>query len=196
MSVYKELARIQAELKAPKNQYNSFGKYKYRSCEDILSGFKEVAGGCSLVLQDEIVAVADRIYVKATATLSFNGESVSASSFAREPKDKKGMDDSQITGGTSSYARKYALNGLFAIDDSKDADSNEHHQQASNPQKSNHATINNGQINALQKAIVAKGFSVEQACGVFQVQSLAQLPADQFNNIMNAVNSWQPANQG
>lgn len=194
MSVYKELARIQSELKAPKNQYNSFGKYKYRSCEDILQGFKVVAGECSLVLQDEIVAVSDRIYVKATATLSNGSESVSSSAFAREPIAKKGMDESQITGTASSYARKYALNGLFAIDDTKDADSNEHHQQAKQ-QNSGGATLNNGQVTALQNAITSKGFSVEQACGVFQVQSLAQLPADQFNNIMDAVNSWQPAQQ-
>ena len=127
---------IQAELKAPKGQYNSFGKYKYRSCEDIVEAAKPVLfkHGCHLNLSDEMVQVGDRIYVKAIATV-LNGDVVigTSTAFARESFDKKGMDDSQITGTASSYARKYALNGLFAIDDTKDADTNEHKQQASIP---------------------------------------------------------------
>lgn len=120
---------IQAELKAPKGQFNSFGKYKYRSCEDIVEAAKPVLfkHGCFLNLSDDMVQVGDRIYVKATATV-IKGEILIAVStaFARESFDKKGMDDSQITGTASSYARKYALNGLFAIDDAKDADTDEH----------------------------------------------------------------------
>lgn len=121
----KELVSIQQELKAPKGQYNSFGKYHYRSCEDILEAVKPILGkhSCILLLSDEIVFIEGRHYLKATATI-FNSEGtrVAVSALAREPLDKKGMDDSQITGMASSYARKYALNGLFCIDDTKDAD--------------------------------------------------------------------------
>lgn len=122
------LAKIQSELKAPKGQFNSFGKYNYRSCEDIVEAVKPIlhAHNASLLISDEIVAIGDRVYVKATATISFTkDEEISVSAFAREPLTKKGMDEAQITGATSSYARKYALNGLFAIDDTKDADTQE-----------------------------------------------------------------------
>ena len=125
----KELLQIQSELKAPKGQYNSFGKYKYRSCEDILEAVKPlcVKYGVILTLSDEIVQVGERYYIKATANLSKEGCSdVSVTAYAREALDKKGMDDSQITGTASSYARKYALNGLFCIDDTKDADTDEY----------------------------------------------------------------------
>ena len=124
-----ELLQIQSELKAPKGQYNSFGKYKYRSCEDILEAVKPlcVKYGVILTLSDEIVQVGERYYIKATANLSKEGCSdVSVTAYAREALDKKGMDDSQITGTASSYARKYALNGLFCIDDTKDADTDEY----------------------------------------------------------------------
>ena len=123
MSIYLKLAKVQKDLKAPKNQFNSFGKYKYRSCEDILEGLKHVLGDMVVTLNDDLVMVGDRIYVQATATISDGKESVSVSAFARESLTKKGMDDSQVTGTASSYARKYALNGLFLIDDTKDADS-------------------------------------------------------------------------
>ena len=125
----KELVEIQGRLKAPKNQMNKFGGYRYRSCEDILEAVKPLLKerDCQLVLADEIVCLANRFYVKATATLvSASGESVSVSAFAREAETKKGMDEAQITGTASSYARKYALNGLFLIDDAKDADTEEY----------------------------------------------------------------------
>ena len=123
----KELIEIQKELKAPKGQYNSFGKYKYRSAEDILEAVKPLLHkhGCQLTLSDEIVLIGDRYYIKATATITNGEESVTTSAYAREDLDKKGMDGSQITGTASSYARKYALNGLFLIDDTKDADTDE-----------------------------------------------------------------------
>jgi hypothetical protein len=123
--VHEKLLAIQAELKAPKGQYNNFGKYKYRSCEDIVEAVKPLAlkHGCVLTLSDEIVLIGDRYYLKTTATLADNENNISVHSFAREEAEKKGMDSSQITGAASSYARKYALNGLFAIDDTKDADS-------------------------------------------------------------------------
>ncbi len=121
----KTLIKIQKELKAPKNQYNSFGKYKYRNCEDILEAVKPLLGDATLVISDEIVQLGDRYYVKATATLTEGEASISATAYARETLDKKGMDEAQITGAASSYARKYALNGLFCIDDTKDADAQE-----------------------------------------------------------------------
>ncbi|MBR2276870.1 MAG: ERF family protein [Leuconostoc sp.] len=124
----KELQAIQSKLEAPKGQYNSFGKYSYRSAEDILKAIKPLADEqkATITLSDEIVMLGNRFYIKATAKITnSSGESESAIGFAREAETKKGMDDSQVTGSTSSYARKYALNGLFAIDDTKDADSNE-----------------------------------------------------------------------
>lgn len=115
---------IQHKLKAPKGQYNSFGKYNYRSCEDILEGVKPLLKehNLALLIDDEIVQIGERYYVKATAKITDGREFVSATAYAREPDTKKGMDESQITGATSSYARKYALNALLCIDDTKDAD--------------------------------------------------------------------------
>ena len=127
MNAYEKLSKVQKELKAPKSQYNSFGKYTYRSCEDILEAVKPlcVEHGLVLTISDDVVEVGDRIYVRATATV-YNTEDpidyINASAMAREAADKKGMDASQLTGATSSYARKYALGGLFALDDTKDAD--------------------------------------------------------------------------
>ena len=117
------LMQIQSELVAPKNQVNNFGKYKYRSCEDILAAVKTLLKktGTILTLTDEIVPIGNRFYIKATATLTGEG-TICVSAFAREGETKKGMDESQITGAASSYARKYALNGLFCIDDTKDMD--------------------------------------------------------------------------
>ena len=128
------LATIQHDLNAPKSQYNSFGKYNYRSCEDILSALKPLLKkyGMTIVLSDEIVGVGDRYYIKATATLSDGKTSLMNSAFAREDEVKKGMDGAQITGTASSYARKYALNGMFAIDDQKDPDTNENKLQQQN----------------------------------------------------------------
>ena len=129
MNVYEKLAKIQAELKAPKNQYNSFGGYNYRSCEDILEAVKPLAHkyNAVVVVSDELCVKGDRYYVAAHAMLVDTEEEgqIIATAYAREPDTKKGMDSSQITGASSSYARKYALNGLFAIDDTKDRDTPE-----------------------------------------------------------------------
>ena len=120
----KQLVEIQNELKAPKSQFNKFGGYKYRNAEDILEAVKPLLfkHKCTLTISDDIVCVGDRIYVKATAIISNGADSISVSAFAREPEAQKGMSESQITGASSSYARKYALNGMFAIDDTKDSD--------------------------------------------------------------------------
>jgi hypothetical protein len=130
----KNLIKIQSELKSPKNQRNNFGNYNYRNCEDILEAVKPLLEKyeCTVTISDDIVEVGNRIYVKATATfydikLAINS---SVSAYAREPEQQKGMSESQITGASSSYARKYALNGLFLIDDTKDADATNVHDAA------------------------------------------------------------------
>lgn len=126
MTVYEKLLKIQGSLKAPKGQYNRFGKYKYRSCEDILEALKPllVETKAVVTINDSLVQIGERYYVQAIATLVDveDGEKVNVMAYAREALSKKGMDESQVTGATSSYARKYALNGLFAIDDNKDMD--------------------------------------------------------------------------
>ena len=131
MSVYTKLLNVQSELKAPKSQYNSFGKYKYRSCEDILEALKPILNKnkATVIISDDILFVEGRHYIKATVKFidTENGETVENSALAREDEIKKGMDSSQITGSVSSYARKYALNGMFAIDDTKDSDSTNTH---------------------------------------------------------------------
>ena len=140
-----ELRNIQAELKAPKGQYNSFGKYHYRSAEDILEAVKPLLAkyGVLMTITDDVISVADRIYVKATVTIeNSKGITKTVNAYAREPQDKKGMDDSQITGTASSYARKYALNGMFLIDDTKDADTDEYAQQTSKQSSKNNAQQN------------------------------------------------------
>lgn len=141
MKLHEKLIAIQTKLKAPKGQYNSFGKYSYRSAEDILEAVKPLNAeqGLLLTITDEIKEVGGRIYVVATATVSDGTDELKVSAFAREPENKKGMDESQITGATSSYARKYALNGLYAIDDNKDADTDEHKQQQENAPKKQQA---------------------------------------------------------
>ena len=119
------LSEIQQKLKAPKGQTNKFGNYKYRSCEDILEAVKPLLNGSTLTLSDKIIQLGDRYYIEATATLSNGKDSISVTAQAREQETRKGMDESQLTGTASSYARKYALNGLFCIDDTQDADTME-----------------------------------------------------------------------
>ena len=126
MNVYEKLIAIQSELKAPKSQYNNFGKYAYRNCEDILESLKPLLKEhkSAIYISDEIVTVLERFYIKATVTFidAETGEKITNTAYAREEENKKGMDGSQVTGASSSYARKYALNGMFAIDDTKDSD--------------------------------------------------------------------------
>ena len=120
--IYSALSKIQQELKAPKNLFNKFGNYRYRNAEGILESVKPLLGDLALIINDEPVVIGDRFYIKATVTLTDGEESVSAVAYAREDENKKGMDGCQITGACSSYARKYALNALLMIDDSKDSD--------------------------------------------------------------------------
>jgi len=134
-----KLISIQTELKAPKGQYNNFGKYSYRSAEDILEAVKPLNAKQNLLLTltDEPILVGDWHYIKATATLTDGDDTLKVTAYARESLNKKGMDDSQITGTASSYARKYALNGMYLIDDTKDADTDEYqYNQTNNKQQS------------------------------------------------------------
>lgn len=141
MNIYEKLLAVQYELKAPKSQYNNFGKYKYRNCEDILESLKPILAKtkATVAISDEIVNIGERFYVKATVKLIDveTGEQIESVAFAREEETKKGMDGSQVTGASSSYARKYALNGMFAIDDTKDADTlNDHGKSTQQKKKS------------------------------------------------------------
>lgn len=141
MTINEKLIQIQAKLKAPKDKTNNFGGYKYRSCESILEAVKPLLKtvGCTLTISDSIAETGGRIYVMARAELSDGESSVITTAFAREPESKKGMDEPQITGTASSYARKYALNGLFAIDDTKDADTDEYQKQTAQPKEKQQA---------------------------------------------------------
>lgn len=158
-TLQQKLIEIQAELKAPKSQFNKFGGYNYRNCEDILEAVKPLCAKHEIVplLSDEIVMIGDRFYIKATAKVTDGKDEIATTAFARESKDKKGMDESQITGSASSYARKYALNGLFCIDDTKDADfmdnsQNTKQQQQPKPQPAKEAHVKGyDEFVALQK---------------------------------------------
>jgi hypothetical protein len=194
MTIYEKLSIIQQELIAPKNQFNSFGKYNYRSCEDILEGLKPCLKkvGASVTICDDIVLIGERYYIKATATLYDNsGEKISNTAYAREEESKKGMDASQVTGATSSYARKYALNGLFAIDDVKDADTRDNHQDDAKEQKKAEdeiKKIENMKISEIKvQALLAKcetdGVNPARICALYKVSSLADLTEKKFRNI-------------
>lgn len=147
-NIYEKLIKIQQELKAPKGHYNSFGKYYYRSCEDILEAVKPILAkyGCCLFISDHIENLGDRYYIEAEVTITDGSESVSVSAFAREDDSRKGMTGDQLTGCSSSYARKYALNGLFCIDDTKDADTDAYATATNASKSSSKATNNNSLI--------------------------------------------------
>lgn len=170
MSVYEKLSKVQTELKAPKGQYNNFGKYKYRSCEDILEAVKPLNAkhGVVLTVGDEVVEISNRFYVKATAVFVDieSGEKIINTALAREDDSKKGMDGSQITGTASSYARKYCLNGLYCIDDTKDADTDEYRaQQERKPQERQYVKVVNGRtavINSNGEYVDIENLTVEQ----------------------------------
>lgn len=181
----KHLIAIQSELKAPKGQYNSFGKYKYRSAEDILEAVKPIChkNDCVLTLTDMVELVGTRIYVKATARLKTPDSSFEVQAFAREPETKKGMDDSQITGTASSYARKYALNGLFCIDDTKDADTDEYRAQTT-AKKSEPKPEPKMTRQEMEDKFIAlcdtKGKRVSDFCKKQNASELAEVPDDKL----------------
>lgn len=196
MGIYEKLLTIQQELKAPKGQYNSFGKYYYRSCEDILEAVKPlcIAQKAVLVLLDEITEIGGRVYVKATAKLidTESSGSVTNTAFAREDESKKGMDGAQITGTASSYARKYALNGLFCIDDSKDADTNEYKEQQGQEKQEQHPTAQ--QVAELMALAKQKGVAVESIVNGYKLQKLEDISTVDWAKSMNALRKRADAN--
>ena len=181
----KKIVAIQSSLNAPKNQYNSFGKYKYRSCEDILEALKPLLSQYGLVqtITDSVEFLGDRYYIKASVVVTDGVNRIENAAMAREEESKKGMDASQLTGATSSYARKYALNGMWCIDDSKDADTNEHTAQTNNQPASHKQAqpnqssgkIDRSQLSALKNAIVNKGYGVKSVCESWEIGSLAEI---------------------
>ena len=191
MSLKEKLIRIQQELKAPKGQFNSFGKYKYRSCEDILEAVKPLLDKyqVALTLSDEITEVGSRIYVRATANL-FDGESDEAYTnvaWAREDDVKKGMDGSQITGTASSYARKYCLNGLFLIDDTKDADTDEY-------QKQNNGSgdkISPTKVKTLKARLEKMNVDEEALCKQYGIKSLEDMDEGQLAELNGKLNKLE-----
>lgn len=165
MNIREKLLNIQANLKAPKGQFNNFGGYKYRSCEDILESVKPLlnANKCILTLTDSIEQIGTRYYISAKAILldTESDEKIVNCAYAREEEAKKGMDGAQITGTASSYARKYALNGLFCIDDTKDADTDEHAKQTgAEPKQERKATVK--QIELLKKIAEEQGRTLDE----------------------------------
>ena len=166
MNIFEKLNKIQTELKAPKKQYSKFGKYNYRSCEDILEGLKPLLQSTNtcIVVNDELTIIGDRYYIKATVKLYDTekvGDFIEATGYAREEENKKGMDGSQVTGASSSYARKYALNGLFAIDDNKDSDATNKGKEFNEEDKPKQE-LSNAQIKRLYTISRSKGITEEQ----------------------------------
>ena len=151
-----KLHKIQKELKAPKGQYNEFGNFKYRSCEDILEAIKPLLEDCLLTLSDELVQVGDRYYIKATAELRDKENKLFVTAYAREAENKKGMDASQITGSTSSYARKYALNGMFVIYDTRDADTMDNTKKDKGTPKKQPSGRSSGEMSKKQSEAILK----------------------------------------
>lgn len=204
--IFAALMAVQAELKAPKGQYNQFGKYDYRSAEDIIEAVKPLLkdNGLFLNMSDEVVLVGDRYYIKATVKVVdvVTGESVQTSALAREAAQKKGMDESQVTGTASSYARKYALNGLFAIDDNRDADTDEYARQTSQnasgnkgkPQGGGSDEIRRKALHGLSDAMKRAGLSKEEVsaiCGVhFKKTSSNELTNGQLSILAAHLEEW------
>ena len=193
--IYAALMAVQTELKAPKNQHNSFGKYDYRSAEDIIEAVKPLLkdNGLFLNMSDDIVLIGDRYYVKATVSVTdiVTGESVQTSALAREAAQKKGMDESQVTGTASSYARKYALSGLFAIDDNRDADTDEYTRQT---RGSTNDELRSKAMHSLvteMQRVGASGEEVSALCGVkFGKTSSRDLSTGELNKLAANLESW------
>ncbi len=170
------LNKIQTELVAPKNLNNTFGNYKYRSCEGILEALKPhlITHSATITLNDEMVEIGGRVYVKAVATLKAEDQEFSAQAFAREAENKKGMDAAQVTGAASSYARKYALNGLLAIDDTKQIEGH-------NPNTDEVLSIDDRQESIIRDLLYASKETEERFCKFYKCQTVELLPAEKFN---------------
>ena len=187
------LRQIQNRLNAPKNQYNNFGKYAYRSCESILEAVKPLLSeyGAEVVLTDNIKLIGDRFYVEATAIFTCGEDEVVVTAYAREPETKKGMDESQITGTASSYARKYALNGLFLIDDSKDADTDEYRNETHRDEP----RVEAKQIQQLTDLADEKGVSLMAICERFNLNSIQDMTKPMFVKAVRMLEATKPKNE-
>lgn len=195
MPIIEKLLLIQQDLIAPKNQYNKFGKYNYRSCEDILEGLKPCLKKvkAAVTVSDEISLIGERYYIKATATLldCESNETISNTAYAREEDSKKGMDASQVTGSTSSYARKYALNGLFCIDDVKDADSrdnrqkeaSERHEEEQKMKDAENMLISHVKVKALVARCEKDGVDLSKILMLYKVNRLEELTEKKYSHI-------------
>ena len=203
MNIHEKLQRVQSDLKAPKNQYNKFGGYNYRNCEDIQEAVKPLlkAVKAALVVGDELVLIGDRYYIKATARFidCESGETVENTAYAREEQEKKGMDVSQVTGSTSSYARKYALNGLFCIDDVKDADNQNNAsggtgKGTSKGSRKNDARKVQGQAGKVTEAMIrtlqsmterysAKGLKMDKILSMYKLTAITDMDTEQYKDL-------------
>lgn len=192
MNIEEKLMEIQTKLNAPKNRRNSFGNYNYRSCEDILEAVKPLLKEqkCTLVISDDIAQIGERFYIHAVATIrdTESTEGVSVSAYAREADVKKGMDEAQVTGACSSYARKYALNGLFLIDDNKDPDTDENHNEREN-KKMVEAVVDK-QIDKKKTIVLTKmceenNINVEKLCELYKVETLSDFTEGMFSDFVN-----------
>ncbi len=199
VKIYEKLLQIQTKLKAPKSLYNKFGNFYYRNCEDILEALKPLLQETKTVLmiRDEIVRIDDRYYIKAAARLidCETGEAIENYAYAREEKEKKGADSSQITGAASSYARKYALNGLFCIDDTKDADSGAMQKGSSKEESASQRNLPPKQekidskkiqiIKDLAKKYEDRGMKIEKLLKMYQLKDIADMTMQQYSDCIN-----------
>jgi len=183
-----KLRYIQTNLIAPKNQFNKFGGFKYRSCEDILNAVKPLLDETetALIIHDEVVLIGERYYIRATAEISNGADKLAVCAYAREPESRKGMDESQLTGATSSYARKYAMNGLFCIDDTKDADHNN---------KGNGEYISEKELSFIRDGLAAVNATEESFLKYLQVDRLDHLPKSDYQKAIKAIEARRSKNE-
>lgn len=211
MNIHEKLQQVQSDLKAPKNQYNKFGGYNYRNCEDIQEAVKPLlkAVKAALVVGDELVLIGDRYYIKATARFidCESGETVENTAYAREEQEKKGMDVSQVTGSTSSYARKYALNGLFCIDDVKDADNQNNAsggtgKGTSKGSRKNDARKVQGQAGKVTETMIrtlqsmterysAKGLKMDKILSMYKLTAITDMDTEQYKDCMEKLKLYE-----
>ena len=197
VKIYEKLLQIQTKLKAPKSSYNTFGSFHYRTCEDILEALKPLLKETKpvVLIWDEVVRMDERYYIKAVVRFidCETGEAIEGYAYAREEREKKGADSSQITGAASSYARKYALNGLFCIDDTKDADSSHTTQKAASEnkntsQRDTSSKIDNKKIQIIQdlaKKYEDRGMKIEKLLKMYQLKDIADMTTQQYSDCIN-----------
>lgn len=212
MNIYEKLLKVQTELKAPKNRRNTFGKYNYRSCEDILEAVKPILNEikATVFIQDSIAEFAGKVYIEATAYFVDIEKSdvpqICVTAYAREAVDKKGMDDAQITGTSSSYARKYALNGLFLIDDVKDPDSDEYRDETQGKTKSSTKKntdisvldefVNAGQLETLNMLLKKAEIKEDKFREIYNIATMPEFPAAKYDDAVKKLEAAIKAKKG